>query len=65
MMRILAWRAFKVRAVNRVDDGLDGFPDIGLQENFFPGIVPPEIENRILGVFFPDGVHLLRRGFVD
>ncbi len=27
------------------DDGLDGPVDIGLQEDIFPGIVPPEIEN--------------------
>ena len=47
------------------DDGLDGTEDIGLQEDIFPGIVPPEIENLVLGVSFFDGVHLLRRGFVD
>ncbi len=34
------------------DDGLDGAADIGLQEDIFPGIVPPEIENLVLRDIF-------------
>ena len=31
------------------DDGLEGLPDIGLQENLFPGIIPPEIGQVVVG----------------
>ncbi len=32
------------------DDGLDGLPDIGLQQDLFPGIISPEINGRFGGI---------------